>query len=169
MNNGKKYTARELAEAHIIPATTTSAEQKKADKQFSAFRLTRLAAMTPQQQLFQRLMQIKYTMEDYINSSSFKKEFTFGYFLGEYIHTLHIGKSEFSKEISVHNTKLSRLLSNTDEPNEKIMIRLEIHSNNTIPAVTWFRVHEKQREFHILSAPKLRLTERRHVKAFAKI
>jgi plasmid maintenance system antidote protein VapI len=165
----KKYTDQELAEAHILPAAKTAAERKKADKEFSEFRLSRLAAMTPEQLLFQNLMQIKYTMEDYINSGSFKKEFTFGYFLSEYIHTLHIDKAKFSKQISVHNTKLSRLISNIDKPSEKIMVRLEIHSNNTIPAVTWYRIYEKQREFHLLFAQKLRAIERQHVKAFAKI
>ena len=152
MSKSKKYTSRELAEAHILSSGKSAREEKQADKEFSAFRGTRLAVMSPKEQLYSRIMQIKFSMEDYISSNSYNSNYTFGHFLNEYIHTLRKGKTDFSKEISIHPTQLSRLISNRDEPKERIFVRLEIHSHNAIPAVTWYRIREKQKVLYLLVA-----------------
>ncbi len=169
MKKEPKHSAREIAEAHIIPANVNAKEKKKADKDFSGFIQTRRAAMSDAEKLYAQLLQIKYQMEDYVNSGEYSEGNTFGYFLNEYIHALHMGKTDFSKEISLDNTKLSRLLHDRDEPNETVYVRLEIHSRKIIPAVTWCRVHQKYRVLNLLRDKQLHNKEKKHVKATANV
>jgi len=71
---------------------------------------------------------------------------------------------DFAKDISIDETELSQVLGGHRKPSEKIIIRLEIHSCKTIPAITWYRLLEKEKEHEILTNKTIRTTERRHVK-----
>ena len=64
----------------------------------------------------------------------------------------------------MHNTQLSRLLHDKEEPNNNILIRLDIHSNNSIPALYWLRVVEKQKELELMSDKNLWDSETKKVK-----
>ena len=44
------------------------------------------------------------------------------------------------------------------------VIRLELHSNNNIPAITWYRLLEKDKEYQLMSNLRLRKEESKHVK-----
>jgi len=167
MKSSKITTPRELAEASIIPSDIPAKEIGTADADFSAFRRERLARMTPQEQLLSRLLQLRYAMEDYIALGEPDSKLPFGFFLSEYLFALRQSNTAFSADISIHPTKLSRLLNNRDMPNEKLLIRLELHSKNFIPAITWYRVLEKQKESRLLEAKDLRRSEKKHVKALS--
>ena len=71
---------------------------------------------------------------------------------------------DFASDIDIDETELSQILNQHRKPREKIIIRLELHSNKTIPAITWFRLLEKEKEHEILTDNSLRRTESRHVK-----
>jgi hypothetical protein len=109
-------------------------------------------------------LQLKYIIEDYVKSNSYKSTYTFSYFLKEYIHSINKKNTEFSKEISLHVTKLSRLLNNKEVPNDKILVRLELHSNNIIQAVSWYGLLEKQKELALIHDDQLRRSEKKKVK-----
>jgi hypothetical protein len=119
--------------------------------------------MSNEERLYSKLLQLKYLMEDYANSNEYNNHYTFSYFLNEYLHSLNINKTNFSKEISLHGAQLSRLLNNIDKPNEKILVRLEIHSNNIIPATYWYRIVDKQKEAELLSNRAIRKEESKNV------
>ena len=72
-------------------------------------------------------------------------------------------KKEFASEVSIHETMLSQYINNSRLPNDKFMIRLEIHSNNNLPAVNWLRLVDKQKEYIISTDKDLRKKERAHV------
>lgn len=59
---------------------------------------------------------------------------------------------------------LSQLISDRREPSESIIIRLELHSNRSIPAAYWYRVVEKRREYLLVNNRQLRKQEEKHVK-----
>jgi hypothetical protein len=164
MRKNKKHSGKELAEAHVFPSRLSSAEKKLAESEFSQFRIQRLKKMPDAEKYYSRLMQLKYTMEEYANSRDYHEEYTFSYFLNEYLHSLNKGKTEFSREIDLHGAQLSRLLSDKDDPSQRIFVRLEIHSNNLIPAIDWFRVYEKQMELELLKDKEIRKKESKHVK-----
>jgi len=48
-------------------------------------------------------------------------------------------------------------------PPEYIAVRLEIHSNNAIPATYWFKLVEKQKEFELKTDKELRRRETKFV------
>ena len=164
MKKEKKHTNKELAEAHVYPTELSAIEKRKAEKEFSDFVGHRRDHMTEEDRYYSRLLQLKYMMEDYINDSVYKKNYTFGYFLNEYIHSIHKSKTEFAKEIGLHLTQVSRLLNNRDIPNDRILVRLETHSNNLIPDIYWYRITEKQKEWGFIMNKTLRKTERKKVK-----
>jgi hypothetical protein len=164
MKKTKKHSNKELAEAHVFPSQLTPAEKEAAESEFSRFRLQKLKNRSDTEEHYSRLMQLKYIMEDYTNSREYKEEYTFSYFLNRYLITLNKRKTQFSKEIDLHTAQLSRLLNDKDGPSQRIFVRLEIHSNNVIPAIDWFRVYEKQVELELLKNKKIRKEEAKHVK-----
>jgi hypothetical protein len=163
MSKTKKISGKELAEAYVFPSRLAPSEKKKEENEFSRFRIQRIKNMTEEERHFSRIMQLKYVMEDYANSNEYNEHYTFSYFLNEYLHSLNKNKTAFSKEISLHSAQLSRLLNDKDGPSERIMVRLEIHSNNVISAIDWYRVYEKQKEWALLKNKQIRKEESKHV------
>lgn len=169
MKKEKKYTDKELAEAYIFPSELSKDEQRKEEKDFSEFLKQRRFKMTDEDRYYSRLLQLKYMMEDYIESNSYNEEYTFSHFLREYIHSLDMKDADFSKEISLHVTKLSRLLNDKEDPNQKILVRLGIHSNESIPCLFWYRIFEKQKELEFINDKELIKEERKNVKKTALV
>ena len=161
----EKSSKNEIKDAHILPSELTKQQQNDADKEFSVFRLNRLKRMTEEERIYSRILQIKYMMEEYFKSNTYDSKYSFSHFLREYIHSINRKDNEFSKEISLHVTQLSRILNNKEEPNKKLLVRLEIHSNNWIPALYWYRVLEKQKESEIINDKSIRLSEKKNVRA----
>lgn len=165
MGTKKKYTNKELAEAHVFPSELSPVERRKENNKFSKLRIQQIKNMTEEERLYSRIMQLKYIMEDYVKSENYDNIHTFSYFLNRYLNVLNINKTIFSKEISLQNSQLSRLLHNPDpQLNDKIAVRLEIHSNNIIPAIFWYRIYEKQNEWQLINDRKIRLEESKNVK-----
>ena len=166
MKKQKKNSSKNgIKDANILPSELTQQQQSEADKEFSIFRLDRLKRMTEEERIYSRILQIKYMMEDYFKSNTYDSKYSFSRFLREYIHSINRKDNEFSKEISLHVTQLSRILNDKEEPNKKLLVRLEIHSNNWIPALYWYRVLEKQKESEIINDKSIRLSEKKNVRA----
>jgi len=88
-------------------------------------------------------------LETYLKQDDFDTTLTFGHFLNRYLKVINRKKKEFAEEIQIHETLLSHLINDRREPNENIVVRLELHSNNVIPAVYWYKLAEKEKEHHI--------------------
>lgn len=110
------------------------------------------------------MLQLKFRLEEYIDNREFDDKLTFGYFLKEYLQLIHKKRNEFAAEIDIHETLLSQLINNHRAPSESVIIRLELHSNNAIPATYWYRLVEKQKEHFIGTNKELRKMEKRFVK-----
>ncbi|CAN5440683.1 hypothetical protein BH09BAC5_BH09BAC5_03630 [soil metagenome] len=168
-NQGKNLSNEELAEAYIFPHGLTKAEEKKEDEAFLAHRKKRLLEMTENQKMVSRLLQLKFQLEDYIYSKQYSPMRSFSYFLKEYLKTIDRKKKDFANEIQVHETKLSQVLNDRVEPNDKFIVRLEIHSRNMFPAIYWFKLIEKKKEYELISDKKIRTEEKKHVKNIIEI
>lgn len=107
---------------------------------------------------------MKFLIEDYIRSDSFDKNFHFGYFLKEYISRLEKKNKEFAQEINVDPAELSQIINKHRKPTEKLIFRLEIHSNKNFPALMWFKVLEKERAYELLHDRSIIEEEKKHVK-----
>jgi hypothetical protein len=150
----QKYSPEELAESLIFPVKLSPKKQKESDRQLAeALRLAR-EKMTEEEKLAGNLMGLRFRMEDYFKGTNVKEESSFGSFLKCYIDFLGRKRREFAAEISIDETLLSQFINRHRLPPDYIPIRLELHSNNFIPAEHWLKVIEKDRERELLSTKK---------------
>ena len=158
-----QYTPIEIADALVLPVKLTKKQKQEADRQLAEHRVKRKAEMTGEEQLQLKLMQLKFRLEDYIKGEQYDPEFTFGYFLEQYLQLNNKKKKEFAGDIQIHETLLSQIIKNRREPNNSFIIRLELHSNNVIPAIDWFKLIEKGKEHILKTDTALRKRESQYV------
>jgi hypothetical protein len=159
-----KLTADELVDSFIFPQEISKEEKKRADKELSEARKRNRATLPKENEILLKLMQLRYRLENYIQHEPYDPRYTFSYFLSQYLNILDIKRKDFAKEIDIHETLLSQLMNDRREPNERVMVRLEIHSNNVIPALHWLKLVEKGKEHFIRTNASLRKREGRFVK-----
>lgn len=160
----KEHTPEELAEAFVFPVKLTKKQKKEAAEQLAAARKKSRESMTEETKNSLRLYHLRFRIEDYLDGKDpFNPEFTFGFFLKRYVELLEKKRKDFAEEISIDETLLSQLINNHRLPPDYITIRLEIHSDNTIPATYWIRLVEKQRLHEISTNEELREKERKFV------
>jgi plasmid maintenance system antidote protein VapI len=160
----EKYTSKELSDAFVFRTKLSAKEKKESDAYLHEVRKKERGKMTAGQLLLSRLLQLKYQMEDYLTQDTYDMTHSFGFYLREYVNSLNKKNKEFARDIDIEETELSQILNNHRKPSEKIIIRLEIHSGKTIPAITWYRLLEKEREHEILTNTIIRKNEGKHVK-----
>ncbi|CAL1518808.1 hypothetical protein [Chitinophaga sp. MM2321] len=158
-----KHTDKELAEANIFPHGLSEEEKAAADKELLALRIERWNKRSTQEQLRDQLLQLKYQMESVTGALLYQEELHFGYFLSSYIQIIRKKQKEFAQEISLDETRLSRIIHRKESPNDELFIRLELHSRNTIPALNWFMLAEKERAYYINTSSDLRKKEKKNV------
>jgi hypothetical protein len=160
-----KLSNAELAEAFIFPSKEpVTAKEKQEEEIFWQERRKQFANRTPQQQIYDKLLQLKFRLEDYIDSNQYEAVLNFGYFLNEYINRQDKQDKEFADEIDVKPAVLSQYLNNHRKPPEKFIIRLELHANGMIPALAWFKLLQKDKEHEIMTNTGIRIEESRHIK-----
>jgi plasmid maintenance system antidote protein VapI len=165
-SNARKsdLTDEELADAYFIPQKLTKKQQADARVQLAEARKKSQAEMSVDDRLNLKLMQLKFQIEAYLKNEPYDNIRTFGYFLKEYLHILGVQNNEFAHEVDIHDTEVTNLIKDRRQPNERLMIRLELHSDKMFPAVLWHRLVEKRNEYLIQSNHQLRKDERKHVK-----
>lgn len=160
----EQHTPQEIVDSHVISEKLTIKQRKQEDLKLKEARKKVQAGLTDTDRLVLRLMQFKFQIEDYLNNEDFNPKFTFSYFLKEYVSLLNKKRRHFAAEINIDETELSQLINRHRFPNNSIIIRLEIHSNNSIPAVSWFRLVQKEKEHELMTSNQLRRQERKYVK-----
>ena len=145
----EKYTDKEIAEGFMIPETLTEEEQKISDEEFRKVRFRLLNNRTEQQRLMSEVTRLRISIKVYLEQEIYSPLFSFGQVLGKYIELLKISKKQFSKDIDIHYTKLSRILNEKEEPNIGFIYRLENHSAELIPAVDWWKLTIRKQEYLI--------------------
>lgn len=160
----QEYSPKDLAESFVFPVKLSAKQQKSADLQLAEARQKLREKMTDAEKLTGRLMGFKFRMEDYFRAEKPNNEYSFGYFLKLYVELLDIKRRRFAEQIGIDETLLSQLINQRRTPPEYIPIRLELHSNNSIPAEYWFRVIEKDREgVMLLNKAAMRKKEMKYV------
>lgn len=158
-----KYTSEELAEAAVFPVTFTAKQQKIAISQLNTARKEVQSETQDGDRLMTDLLQLRFQLEDYLSSGLFNPKLRFSYFLKEYVRLLDKKRKVFAWEINIDETELSQLINNHRLPGENIIIRLEIHSNNAIPAIAWYKLLEREKEHYISTDKTIRKRERKNV------
>ncbi len=156
--------AEDLAGSILLRRRLTARQKQKADQELADHRLKRSASLTPEQKKSAQLARLKIKLENHIKKGQYDPAQSFGHYLGQYLKIIGKKKKDFAVEINIHQTQLSSILNNRRDPGETIMIRLEIHSGNTIPAIDWLKLQELEREYQIRTDSGLRDRERKHVR-----
>jgi len=159
----ESLTPEEIAESYVLPADLSTKERKEAEADFVKIINKRRATRDQDQDLKFRLLQFKILIEDYINGDQYNPTYSFSYFLKQYIDLISKTQQDFANDIDISKYQLNHYCHNRREPNESLMVRLEIHSNNTIPAINWLKVLEKQKEHLLNTNQLLRRSETKHV------
>jgi plasmid maintenance system antidote protein VapI len=161
----KKYTPKEIAESFVFPNDLNKVQREQSLNSFREWRKGNETNRTTESKLKIQLLQLKFLMEDYIKQVDYKNDYNFSYFLKEYIIRLEKKNKDFAEEIDIDPTELSQIINKHRAPNEKLIIRLEIHSNRNFPAIMWFKLIEKEKVFQLEHDTKLRISENKHVKS----
>jgi hypothetical protein len=135
----EEYTDEEIADAMLIPADLTVEEQEEVNKELKAFRMNLLSKTTEEQRTYSDLLRFRYQLEEYIENRDYEEPMNFGAQLEEYTRILKRTKKRLSEELSVHYTKLSRVINNRESPNIDLIYRLEEHSGALVPALVWWQ------------------------------
>jgi hypothetical protein len=158
----KKYTDSELAESFIFRSKITAQQKVAANKQLNEAIARQKEKTSEKEKMHASLMQMRFQMEDYVWSNTYDEQLSFSYFLRRYIKLRYRANKQFAMDINIEATELSLILNNHRLPSEKTIVRLELHS--AIPAVVWYKLVEKQKEYELTTDKSLREKEIKHVR-----
>ncbi len=160
---------QELAANYVFPVKLGHKEKQEADDELMNELSKRRNVKTPEDRLKAILLQFRFQIEAYVNSDDFDKTKTFGHFLKQYIQGLNKKQTDFANEIAIKPAELSQYINNHRTPPQNIIIRLELHSRNVIPAVDWYQLVEKEKLHDLNTNSVLRTRERKFVKKTAEL
>ncbi|MHA4811485.1 hypothetical protein ACX0G9_25520 [Flavitalea flava] len=163
-NIEKEYTPEEIAESFVFPGPKAPKEREALLETFRQHRKKVSDKQSGKTKLISQLLQLKFLIEDYIKSEKLNKDYSFGYFLKEYITRLEKKNKQFADEINVDPAELSLVINKHRQPTEKLIFRLEIHSNRNFPALMWFKVLEKDRAYELKHHREIIDSEKKNVK-----
>ncbi|HVX01507.1 MAG TPA: hypothetical protein VHA52_13880 [Candidatus Babeliaceae bacterium] len=164
----KKYKPKEIAESFVFPGSKNKETRRKQIEAFREYRKQAEAGLSKKDKLISRLLQLKFQMEDYINSKDVHESYSFGYFLEEYILRLEMKKKNFADSIGIDPTELSQVINRHRPPSDKLIMRLDIHSNKNFPASLWLKLTEKEKAYSLMHDYELREHEGKYVKGSLK-
>ena len=159
----KEMEPEEIVKSFVLPVKLTKKEREEARIELLEAIKKYREANAKRDYIKGNLLQLRSKLEDYVKGDLYEPGKKFGDILKVYLLLTAKKSNELAKEISIHETLLSQLLNNHREPNEDIMIRLEIHSNNHIPAHIWFMLVQKEKINQLKTNKALRKREKKFV------
>jgi plasmid maintenance system antidote protein VapI len=159
----KQFTPEEIAESFVFPSELNKKGKEASLENFRQFRQGAESKRSSKDKIISQLLQLRFLMVDSLKEKSYNKAYNFAYFLKEYIARIQKTNKEFAQEVGIDPTELSQIINKHRQPNEKLIIRLEIHSNRNFPAIMWFKVIEAEKAFELVHDKQLRDVEHRHV------
>ena len=161
--NGK-VTQAELDGDVFIGVELSPAEKKEADRLLAEARAKSRKQMTPEVGAALISHHIRGRIEDYLATKKYDPAMSFGYFLKEYIDNLEVKRKDFAAQIGIDETLLSQLINGHRLPPDYIPIRLEIYSNNRIPAGFWYKLVTMEKEHYIKTDKEIRKKQQKFVR-----
>lgn len=117
-----------------------------------------------------KLIRLRIQIEDYLKDQNVNASmYRFGSFLNIYIESLELSRTDFARQISISPSELSQLLHNHRDPNERVCMRLEIHSNRNFPACLWYDIVAHQKASKLQQDEELRKSEKAFVHSPVKV
>lgn len=161
----KQYDDDELAESFVFPSQLEGEEKEAAHTEFLKLRMELLKNMTSEEIMFGELTRMKLLQNDYFKSDSYDTGMSFTAQLKDYMRITRKSQAELCTDIGIEKTKLSKLVNGKIRPNAELMFRLEKHSQNTVPALNWYRVYLKDLEQELKENTELKQAQYKFVKS----
>jgi len=148
-----------------LPSHDLSDEEKvAADKALKVRRFKRLNEMGEASRIYAELLRLKYEIAAYLELGIFDPNYSFGNYLKKYLQIFGLKRRKLAEDISIHETKLSRIVNDKENPGLAIMYRLEEHSNSVIKASIWWNLVTRKVENDIKSNTRERKAQSLKVK-----
>lgn len=163
----KGLSKKEIAES-VIDSRSNS-PSKKEHEEFLKKRLALLNNRTKDEVTISNLLQFKYEVETYLELGDYDPIYSFGNCLKRYMSIVNRSSKDLTEELSIHKTKLSRILNEREEGNSKLSYKLEKHSGQILPAIFWWRLITLKKENEIVSNKKERKEASRNIKSIVKL
>lgn len=160
----EKYSDQEIVDSMLIPQDLSEKEKQELSKEMREIRMQKLRETTEEDTILADVMRLRFQIENYIKKEAFSFEKTFGKYLGEYLRIIKKSRREIAEDLSVHYTKLSRIINDKEEPNIELSYRLEKHSGELIRTELWWKLMIKKHEFIISQDQETRIKEQKKVK-----
>lgn len=164
MKKKQEHLDPEKLDGLVFTRNLTAKEQKKAKDELAEARRKVQAGLTEQDRLAAKILQFKLKLKEYLKKDQFDPSMRFSSCLEEYVLILNKKQRAFADEIDINETELSQVINQHRPPAGYLFIRLEIHSNNNIPADWWYRLVEKENEHIICTDVKMRQEQRKHIR-----
>ncbi len=162
----KNLSPDEIADSYILSEKISEKERIEILKELGEENKKSLSNLSNEQRILSAILQLRFQIEDYLKKKVYDPETTFSFFLKEYISRLQLKNKDFAEQIGMEPSELSHILNNHRKPNDKILIRLELHSNKNIDAVLWYKILEKDKEYELITNCNLREEEKQYVKQY---
>ena len=148
-----------------LPQHGLSKEEKlAADNELKLMRFRRLNRISEHSRIYAELLRLGYEITDYLDLGIYDPDHSFGSYLKKYLQIMNLKRRELSENISIHETKFSRIINDKENPGLAILYRLEEHSNRMIDASTWWNLVTRKVENDIKHNSKDRRTQSKKVK-----
>ncbi|MBV7532845.1 hypothetical protein [Chitinophaga sp. sic0106] len=162
----KKHTLDEIADAHLLSEDLSQKERAAILKELAMAKDKAVSNLSNEKRILASILQLRFEMEDYASKAVYDKNSSFGAFLKTYISRLQLRNKDFADQLGMEPSELSHILSGYRRPNDKILIRLELHSNKNISALLWYKILEREKEYELSTNFSLREAERPYVKQY---
>ena len=153
-NATKGLTSKEIAESILL--TNDKPSTKKEHKEFLEKRLELLNKRTQTELTMSNLLQFKYEVETYIELGEYNPHYTFAKCLKRYMKIIDKTSKEMTEDLSIHKTRLSRILNDREEANPILSYKLEKHSVKILPAIFWWKLVSMKKNHEITTNSKER-------------
>ena len=160
-------TDKEIAESMLIsnPEPISAKEQEE----FLKKRLEIMNSRTKDDLLRSNLLQFKYEVETYIALGEYDPTYSFSNCLKRYMQITSKSSKDLTEELSIHKTKLSRIINDRDEANAALAYKLEKHSSRLFPAIFWWKLITLKKESEIKTNKSDRKKATEKVKIMVKL
>ena len=163
----KDLSKQEVAESIVI--SNPKSTSKKEHKDFLKKRLELMNSRTKDEITISSLLQFKYEVEMYLELGQYNSDYSFANCLKRYMQIVHRSSKDLTEELSIHKTKLSRILNEREDANPKLSYKLEKHSGQLLPAIFWWKLITIKKEDEIISNKKERKEASRNIKSIVKL
>lgn len=141
------FSKKEIAQSILI--ANESIPSKEEHKEFLEIRLNLLNKRTQSELIMSNLLQFKYEVETYIELGEYIPRYSFAKCLKRYMKIVDKTSKQMTEDLSIHKTKLSRILNEREEANPTLSYKLEKHSVSILPAIFWWKLVSIKKTYDI--------------------